>query len=173
MLLCDNELRIRYVDACHPGACHDSFIWNNSDLRVHFERQYLQGARNAWLLGDAGYPLEPWLLTPHRTPEEGSREMRFNEAHSKCRNIIERTNGVLKNRWRCLLGARELHYTPEKAAKITNVCCTLHNICIHFKANVEIELEVLEPEDADVTPIASTQYSAVAQSIRAHIGSAL
>ncbi|XP_036343129.1 putative nuclease HARBI1 [Rhagoletis pomonella] len=75
MLLCDNELRIRYVYASHPGACNDSFIWNNSEVRVYFERQYLQGARSVWLLGNAGYPLEPWLLTPHRTPEEGSREM--------------------------------------------------------------------------------------------------
>ncbi|XP_055905253.1 putative nuclease HARBI1, partial [Eupeodes corollae] len=126
MLLCDNELRISYVDASHPGACHDSFIWNVSPLKVHFEQEYLNGARNFWILGDAGYPLEPWLLTPHRTPVPGSRESKFNEVHTSSRNIIERTNGVLKNRWRCLLGARELHYCPAKAAKIINVCCALH-----------------------------------------------
>ncbi|XP_067642467.1 putative nuclease HARBI1 [Eurosta solidaginis] len=91
MLMCDDELKIRYVDAFHPGASHDSFIWNVSELRTHLEDQ--RGV-NFWLLGDAGYPLEPWLMTPHWNPDEGSIQMKFNEAHSKCRNIIERTNGV-------------------------------------------------------------------------------
>ncbi|XP_036343854.1 putative nuclease HARBI1 isoform X1 [Rhagoletis pomonella] len=167
-------MRIRFVDASHPGACHDSFIWNNSDLRACFEREYLRGGNNFWLLADAGYPLEPWLLTPHRTPEEGSTQMRFNEAHAKCRNIIERTNGVLKNRWRCILGARDLHYTPEKAAKIINVCCALHNICIHFKASTHIiECEVLEPVEMNAISVASSQYTAVAQSTRNNIGASL
>lgn len=49
--LCDHELKVRYVDASHPGACHDSFIWNISDLRAHFEQDYLRGVTNFWLLG--------------------------------------------------------------------------------------------------------------------------
>ncbi|KAI8119253.1 putative nuclease HARBI1 [Lucilia cuprina] len=79
LLLCDHQLNIRYVDSSHPGACHDCLIWNTSDLRTHFEQKYLQG--------DGGYPLEPCLLTPHRTPLDDSPEMRFNETHAKCRNI--------------------------------------------------------------------------------------
>lgn len=42
---------------------------------------------------------------------------------------------MLKGRFRCLLAARELHYSPKKAVKILNVCCALHNICLKF--NVE------------------------------------
>ncbi|KNC30056.1 hypothetical protein FF38_06221 [Lucilia cuprina] len=48
-------------------------------------------------------------------------------------NVVERRIGVLKNRFRCLLGARQLHYSPNLAAKITAVCAASHNICIHFK----------------------------------------
>ncbi|XP_067633817.1 putative nuclease HARBI1 [Eurosta solidaginis] len=135
LLVCDNKMAIRYVDATHAGACHDPLIWNTSELRVSMEQNYLLGTRNVWLLGDAGYPLEPWLLTPHRSAEEDSTESKFNEVHARGRNIVERTNGVLKNRWRCVLGARELHYSPKKAAQITNVCCALHNICLKYRCD--------------------------------------
>lgn len=35
-----------------------------------------------------------------------------------------------------------MHYTPDMAAKITNVCAALHNICIHFKMDVS-EVDVV------------------------------
>lgn len=107
-------------------------------------------------------------------PEDGSPEMRFNEVHSKCRNIIERTNGVLKNRWRCLLGARELYYTPEKAAKVVNICCALHNICIYYNVkDISSELAQLSMPEEEVLPTVSNQYLAIAQAVRANIGNTL
>lgn len=82
--------------------------------------------------GDAGYPSEPWLVTPFRAADEGSGESEFNRRHALGRGIIERTIGVLKNRFRCMLGARQLHYDPTKSAQIVNVCCALHNICLEY-----------------------------------------
>ena len=79
---------------------------------------------------------------------------KFNIVHGKCRNIIERTNGVLKNRWRCLLGARELYYTPKKAIQLTNICAALHNICISFKCQpVSVHL----PDDDDACNLFNTE----------------
>lgn len=75
-----------------------------------------------------GYPLRPWLQIPLRDPLPGAEE-RFNNEFKRARCIIERCNGVLKNRFRCLLKHRVLHYAPTKAAKITIACCVLHNIC--------------------------------------------
>lgn len=94
-------------------------------------------------LGDSGYPLEPWLITPYRNPLENSAESYFNEQHSKGRSIIERAFGLLKARFRCLLAARELHYNPVKAALILNACCALHNICLEFN----VDSPQLEHED--------------------------
>ena len=41
----------RYVNAKHPGACHDSFVWNNSEIRGVLQENYDKGERNTWLLG--------------------------------------------------------------------------------------------------------------------------
>lgn len=76
-----------------------------------------------------GYPTRPWLLTPILNPQPGGEE-RYNEKVCSVRNTIERCNGVLKNRFRCLLKHRVLHYSPTVAAKIVNSCVVLHNMCI-------------------------------------------
>ncbi|XP_017467584.1 PREDICTED: putative nuclease HARBI1 [Rhagoletis zephyria] len=135
IIICDHKMKIRYFDARYAGSSHDSLIWNISSAKQVLRERYDSGVRNAWLLGDAGYPLEPYLMTPYRSTSEGSAESIFNTKHAKTRNIIERTIGVFKNRFRCLLGARQLHYKSEKAMQIANVCAALHNLCIDF--NVE------------------------------------
>lgn len=77
----------------------------------------------------AGYPTRPWLLTPILNPVDVG-EQRYNERLCSIRSTIERCNGVLKNRFRCLLKHRALHYSPTAAAKIVNACVVLHNMCI-------------------------------------------
>lgn len=57
-------------------------------------------------------------------------ETNYNKSHIVARNSVERCIGVLKNRLRCILGERGLHYEPEKITKIINVCCAIHNVCI-------------------------------------------
>ena len=77
--------------------------------------------------------MEPWCLTPYRNPEDQSAEARFNELHSKGRCIVERTIGILKNRWKILINDKRGRYSPEKCARFLNICVALHNICIEFK----------------------------------------
>lgn len=84
-------------------------------------------------LGDSGYPLRSWLLTPlENEPPVNTPEYSYNMAHKRTRNAIERCNGVLKMRFRCLLRHRVLHYKPAVACRIINSCVVLHNMCIKY-----------------------------------------
>lgn len=103
------------------------------------------GDHNTWLIGDSGYPLQPWLLTPFHNPAPNTRESRFNNAHIQARNCIERCNGVLKSRFRCLLKERVLRYSPVKVGKIVNSCAILHNICI--AANLDLDIDEINEDE--------------------------
>ncbi|XP_036319893.1 putative nuclease HARBI1 isoform X2 [Rhagoletis pomonella] len=124
MVICNYNMEIVAVDASHPGSCHDSFIWNQSYARQFYSNNR---AQNTWILADSGYALETFVMTPYRNPQHGSIEHAFNKRHASARNIIERTIGLLKSRFRCLQGT--LHYEPKFVAQLVNVCCALHNIC--------------------------------------------
>ncbi|KAM7299918.1 putative nuclease HARBI1 isoform X1 [Ixodes scapularis] len=91
------------------------------------------------MLGDSGYALEPWLITPvpgaHTTSTASGR---FNKAHSSMRSVVERCIGLLKSKFRCLQRHRALHYHPTTAAAIITACAVLHNICL---ASMEPEPE--------------------------------
>lgn len=58
-------------------------------------------------------------------------EQRYNRAHVKTRNTIERAFGLLKMRFRCLHRTGGcLQSSPSTCAKIITACAVLHNICI-------------------------------------------
>ncbi|XP_049307360.1 putative nuclease HARBI1 [Bactrocera dorsalis] len=137
MIICDYNMTIRAIDARRPGSSHDALIWSVSRAQEYFQRNYEGGERGCWLLGDAGYALQPYLLTPFRDPSVATPQHTFNQRHSSARNIIERTIGVLKSRFRCL--SRLLQYQPHKVVQMTNVCCALHNICKYYKVQELVE----------------------------------
>ena len=64
----------------------------------------------------------------------------------RTRNAVERSIGLLKSRFRCLLHKENaLPFTPEKAVKIIIACCVLHNIAIQFNLPDPEEIELDEP----------------------------
>lgn len=140
-LICDADLKIISVNANYPGSTHDAFIWRNSMAKNFLANQYSLGLRRTWLIGDAGYPLQPYLMTPYLNPNENSPESRYNQSHSRARNCIERCIGLLKMRFRCLLKERVARYSPNFVGKLVNACAVLHNLCINFNANLNFENE--------------------------------
>lgn len=92
-------------------------------------------------IGDAGYPLQPWLLTPLPHYPEWSRQYRYNEKLCKARSVVERFFGILKGMWRCLSYQRVLMYAPVTAGQIVNACAVLHNMRIHYRLPISMEEE--------------------------------
>ncbi|XP_065357795.1 putative nuclease HARBI1 [Calliphora vicina] len=147
LIICDYKMQVRAVDACRPGSCHDSYIWHMSRARNFFFNNYCNGNKNNWLLGDSGYGLEPYLITPYKNVVAGTTQHKFNAKHASARNIVERTIGVLKSRFRCLLGT--MRYTPLKTSQIINVCCAIHNICRRYNVDCEEVITSTESEEND------------------------
>ena len=64
-LICNAHYIITNVVARWPGSTHDSRILRNSLIGRHFENGHLAGV----LLGDSGYTVQPWLMTPVPNPD--------------------------------------------------------------------------------------------------------
>lgn len=61
-----------------------------------------KGVTALYFIGDSGYPLKKYLLTPIPTRNFTEGELSYNRAHKKTRVVIERAFGELKARWRCI-----------------------------------------------------------------------
>jgi len=120
-----------------PGRVHDARIFSNSGLYRQGENGELfqQHTTNingidipVLLLGDAAYPLKPWLMRPFSDFGNLTHEQKtFNYKHSSTRMVVEGTFGRLKGRWRCLM--KRLDVATARVPFIVCSCCTLHNFC--------------------------------------------
>ncbi|XP_036340845.1 putative nuclease HARBI1 [Rhagoletis pomonella] len=168
-MICDPNLKILNVNARFPGARHDSYIWSSCPVRRVMQRAFDNGNRNMLLIGDSGYPFEPWLMTPLPNQPEGTPKFRYNEALCKAQNPVERLFGVLKGTWRCLSQQRVLLYDPGFAGKVVNACSTLHNIRLREQINEvdnNIILEVETHVHADGTDYNSNSVSSMGKRVQ-------
>ncbi|KAK5650419.1 hypothetical protein RI129_001448 [Pyrocoelia pectoralis] len=118
----DGDLRILDIVARWPGSTHDQTIFNNSRIHARFEGNEFG---NSIILGDSGYALQKYLITPLLHPHTEGQQL-FNEAQIRSRNPIERLFGVWKRRFPILsLGLR---LSLETTQKVIIACAVLHNI---------------------------------------------
>ena len=154
--VCDTNMCFCDIFARCPGSAHDSFVMRQSGLYDRFEAGEFG---SGWLLGDSGYALKSWLMTPLANPCT-SAEKSYNISHKKTRCLEERAFGILKSRWRILdHTGGSMCYSPEKACKIIYTCCILHNICRRNAAPI-IDVSPVAPaldvhNDATDAPTAS------------------
>ncbi|XP_026099783.1 putative nuclease HARBI1 [Carassius auratus] len=119
-----------------PGSTHDARVLSQSGLTGLFKENYVHPGCH--LLGDSGYPLKHWLLTPYRRPQ-GEQQLNCNRAHKVTRAVVESVIGQLKRRLHVLHG--EIRHSPERACRIIMACGILHYI---FKAR---DLLLLDDDD--------------------------
>ena len=89
--------------------------------------KFLSGPHQGHLIGDSGYPLRTYLMTPYPNPATPPQS-RYNHALEQTRVKIENTFAILKNRWGGLHGG--LRCSPSRASKIITACAMLHNIAL-------------------------------------------
>lgn len=150
-------MNIVNVNARYPGATHDSFILKSSMPYTHLvneHERYLD--TQLWLIGDSGYPLQPWLLTPIRNPRT-EVQRNFNSIHSSVRNKLERCIGIFKNRFRCLIHEQKLRYTHQKSSNIINSCVVFHNL-LNQREGCEQRWENIDPLNANVNDYQNRNY---------------
>lgn len=154
------------------GSAHDGRVLDDA------KGKGLSFFINKYYLGDAGYALTPYCLTPYRgvryhLKEWGrsgerprSKEELFNLRHASLRNIIERAFGVLKKRFPILV--RMPSYDITTQCKLVKCCMMIHNFirlnALYEDAFYEWNQEIDGENDADV--IATMQPTAPRQVAR-------
>lgn len=114
------------MEARWPGSTHDSFILNHSNVNQFYTRT-LNTIDKGIILGDSGYPLKNWLMTPFAAPTT-AQQRSFNRSHRSTRATIERSFGLLKRRFPILQGV--MRTNPERACTYIGTACILHNIAV-------------------------------------------
>lgn len=125
--VCGPDLMFHNVVSRWAGSVHDSRIFENSRLCAELEANLNVRYH---LLGDSGYPLRPYLLTPVSSPQNAHEEA-YNLSHARTRNTIERAFGVLKRRFSYL--GKKIRTELETTKAIIVACMVLHNIAVKSK----------------------------------------
>jgi hypothetical protein len=148
MAVCDFDTRFTFVVAGWLGSVHDMRVFK--DAIGKYGDRFPHPREGKFYLVDSGYPnqicyLAPYKGTKYHLPEfrQGpmprGRKENFNYAHSSHRNVIERSFGVLKMKWRTLLDLPR--YPMAKQSRIIMGCMALHNfIRESFLGDTDFEL---------------------------------
>jgi hypothetical protein len=131
----DNRKRFIDLYLGMPGSTNDARVLRCSTLYRLGMQENLFDVRASmdgflpYLLGDSGYPLLPWLMTPHcnlRNPTV--LESLYNRKLCRGRVVVENAFGILKQTWRELLQKTELEvtYLPN----VITACALLHNFLL-------------------------------------------
>ncbi|XP_042226263.1 putative nuclease HARBI1 [Homarus americanus] len=99
--VCDARMIFSNLVVSWPGSAHDSRIFTTSRFCESLQAREYRGL----LLGDSGYALHPYLLTPIHNPAN-EKQRKYNRSHIKTRTTIERTFGVWKKRFAVLQHCR-------------------------------------------------------------------
>lgn len=127
-VLCDANNIIRNIVARWQGSAHDATIFANSRLRFRLENE--EFGRESLIVGDAGYGIRNYLITPLANPRTAAENL-FNESQTRTRNVIERTFGIWKRRFPVLALGIRLHAT--KIQKVIVATAILHNIACQMR----------------------------------------
>ncbi|XP_047080686.1 putative disease resistance protein RGA4 [Lolium rigidum] len=114
--------------------CEKGGWLNGSKLKVASDGSEV----GEYLIGDEGYPLLPWLLTPYQEENLSDSKAEFNRRHSAATTWAQKALSMLQEKWKCL---QEDVWWPENLQarfKMIQACCRLHNIVIDMEDDAEM-----------------------------------
>ncbi|XP_031280322.1 uncharacterized protein LOC116138791 [Pistacia vera] len=129
-----------YYPLFKEGFAHDAKVLNS--VLEDPDSGFPHPPPGKYYLVDAGYANRGGFLAPHRRVPYHVPDARcnlfepmelFNYRHASLWNVVERTFGVLKKRFRILDGMN--NYPLEKQFKIVMTCCVIHNFIRRFDMN--------------------------------------
>lgn len=133
----DHCLRFWDISVGWPGKVSDATVLGNSSLYErgqsgslfpHITERFEGESAPVAIVGDAAYPLLPWLITPY--PENqltNPAQLSFNNHLSKAQMTVKRAFGRLKQRWQCLM--KRCDCNINNINTVISACCVLHNFC--------------------------------------------
>ncbi|XP_018366906.1 PREDICTED: putative nuclease HARBI1, partial [Trachymyrmex cornetzi] len=136
-VVCDHKRLFTHVYVGNVGSVHDARVFRLSALQDYVSNP-TKFPDDSHLIGDAAYPLLKQLMVPYT--DNGhltQRQKNYNFCLSSSRMYVERTIGLLKERWRSLLhhlAMGLIEYIPYHVL----ACCVLHNVCLIQNDDFEI-----------------------------------
>ncbi|CAB3228785.1 unnamed protein product [Arctia plantaginis] len=100
-IVCSAKGKIIGLNPNFPGSTHDAAIWRASTINHFLKSNFLSGERNQWLLGDKGYPLQPWLMTPLMAPTTEA------EIHTGHTTTVTQEQEML---WKCGMEGSKINF---------------------------------------------------------------
>ncbi|VAI42205.1 unnamed protein product [Triticum turgidum subsp. durum] len=139
----DPEMRFRNIWLGSAGMTQSSLLHDSALFKECVKGDLLNGSKlntaldgsevGEYIIGDAGYPLLPWLLTPYEEEELSDFKTEFNRRHSAATTCALKALARFKDTWKCLHGETWWPANLETLSKIIYACCRLHNIVIDME----------------------------------------
>ncbi|RVE40581.1 hypothetical protein evm_014770 [Chilo suppressalis] len=149
-VVADANCYIKNIVARWPGGSHDSHIFDSSNIKGRMEDGEFG---DTWLLGDRGYALRSFLLTPLANPTTSGEHL-YNESHIRTRNVVEWTFGCWKRRFPAV--GSKLRTNLKYMQAIIIATAVLHNICRNMNedqppdlVSVYEEINIVDEIDAN------------------------
>lgn len=149
----DNKHCFRDISVKMPGSVHEASVLHASNLYKNADNLPKGSVLindvdiPLMLVGNASYPMLPYLMRPYCGSQLTEKQERFNQHHNDIRIAVEDAFVRLKSRWRILKG--RLDVDVSRAPFIIAACCILHNIC--EESNVPV------PTDDGATVMAASE----------------
>ncbi|XP_047080861.1 putative disease resistance protein RGA4 [Lolium rigidum] len=109
--------------------CEKGIVLNGSKLKVALDGS----AVGEYIIGDASYPLLPWLLTPYQEEGLSDSKSEFNRRHSAATTCLTKVLVRFQDTWKFLQGETLCPVNAETLAVSIYACCLLHNIIIDME----------------------------------------